>query len=134
MPEQFIGEKKIKSSGKTKEKTPGGVTIMRVEFEDGVVEHFSDLMFGQVVSDESCDLTALRDKRMTPVVEIVLAAMREWGVKVGELPYFSALLNQSLQHNSDQALLKLVGGYMPKPLSLDEVDYVTIDRILKDEK
>lgn len=133
MEEKFIGEKQIKFVSETGEKTPTGTDIVRVEYQDDTIEHFSKLMFEKIVSEEKCDLTKLRDKRLTPVVELVLTILRDWGVKIGELPYFGALINQSLQYNSDEALIKLVSKYMPKPKSLDDVDYITVDRILRDE-
>ena len=130
---KYVGEKQVKQAVMTEEKTPTGIEIVKIEFEDGTAEHFSKLMYEKIVSDEKCDLTKLRDKRMEPVVTIVLGVMRDWGVKIGELPYFASLLNLSLNNNSDQALFKLVSKYMPKPSSLDDIDYVTIDRILRDE-
>lgn len=130
----FIGEKKIKEVIETKEKTPTNIPLLLVEFEDGTKEHYSKIMYEAVKSIEKCDLTQLRDKRVTPVVQVVLSAMRDWGLKIGELPYFASLLNLSLNKNSDEALLKLVSKYGPKPRDLDDIDYVTIDRILKDGK
>lgn len=131
MNKQFIGPKKIRLIEETEEKTAGGYSITKVTYDDNDVEYFSSLMFNKIVSDKPCDLTELRDKRVTPVVEIILAVIRDWGLKVGELSYFSALLNKSLQYNSDQALIGLVSKFMPKPNSLDDVDYATVDRILK---
>jgi hypothetical protein len=129
----YIGDKKIKESKETEEKTISGNPIVEVTFEDKSVQHFSKMMFDKIASKEKSDATQLRDKRLASVLKIVLAVLRDWGVTTGELPYFSVLLNQSLQYNADQALLKLVSKYMPKPKSLDEVDYMTIDRILKDK-
>jgi hypothetical protein len=128
---QFIGGKRIKLIEDTLEKTQGGYEIVKVTFEDNTIEHFSKVMFNKIVSDKACDASELRDKRIQPVVEIILAILRDWGIRTGELPYFSALLNQSLDYNSQQALIKLVSQWMPKPNSLDDVDFITIDRILK---
>lgn len=131
MNKQFIGPKKVKQIDDTEEKTTGGYPIKKVTYEDNTTEFFSELMLHKTLSDKSCDESALRDKRVEPVVEIVLAIFRDWGIKVGELPYFSALLNRSLEYNSNQALISLVAKYMPTPSSLDDVDYTTVDRILK---
>ena len=109
-----------------------GTPIMQVTYDDGKVEHLSKLMFEKVADHKPCDATALRDKRVQPIVKIVLGLLKEWGIKTGELPYFGSLINQSLDYNYNQALLKLVGKYMPTPLTLDDVDYLTIDRILKE--
>ena len=131
---QFVGPKKVKSIKELEEKTPGGHLILEVQFQDFSVEHFSKPMFDAVVSETICDESQLRDRRVFPVVALLLATIRDWGIKVGELPYVSSLLSRSLQDNSDQALIELVSQWMPKPNSLDEVNYLTVDRILKSSK
>lgn len=131
---QFIGDKKIKQTKDTNEKTPGGVEILQVEYEDGLSERFSKLMYDQVVSEESCDLSQLREKRVKYVVSSVLALLREYGVRVGDTPYLSVLLNQSLNFNVEEATKELWGQWMPRPLSLDDVDLVTVDRVLSSQK
>jgi len=128
---QYIGKKKIASVKETDEKTEGGIDVLEINFEDGSVEHFSKLMFDKIVSDKDCDESALRDKRVMPVVAVLLSVLREWGIKTGELPYLSVLLNRSLDYNQNQALIKLLSDWMPKPNSLDDLDLITIDRILK---
>lgn len=132
--DQYIGKKKITSVEETKEKTEGGIDILKVNFEDGTVEHFSKLMFDKIVSEKGCEESELRDKRVMPVVGILLSVLREWGIKTGELPYLSAVLNRSLDYNQSQALIKLLSDWMPKPKSLDDLDYITIDRILKSKE
>lgn len=127
----FIGQKEIEKSEDSGELTPGGVKIIKVEYKDGAVEHLSDLMFEQVVTEEATTPEQLRDKRLQPVVAVVLAALREWGVKMSELGYMSALLNRSLEFNKDTALCELWAEWMPKPLSPDDVDLITVDRLLR---
>lgn len=130
----FIGPKEIKNTEPSGEKTLGGIDIIKVTYVDGKIELISDIMYQKIVSEESCDLSELRDKRVQPVVEVILLIMREWGVKLGELGYISALLNKSLDFNKDSAIQELFSNWMPRPLSLDEVDLVTVDRILKSRK
>lgn len=131
MKPQFIGGKKIKISKELEEKTQGGTPVIKVLYEDGTEEHFSKLAFDLVVDTKPCDLTQLQRKRVEPVVKVLAGVIMEYGIQVGDLDYVSALLNKSLQYNSDQALLMLIGKWMPKPLSLDNVDYITVDRILR---
>jgi len=130
----YIGEKKIKSHRETEERTPRGNSLIEVQFENGDVERYSSLMFEKIISEESCNLSELLDKRIFPVVEEVLGILRDWGVKLGELPYLSLKLNQSLDENAKQAHIELLSQWMPRPLSPDEVDLITIDRILKSKK
>ena len=69
-----------------------------------------------------------------PVVEAVLRIMRDWGIKLSEIPYFSTLLTTSLNYNEDEALKELYSKWLPTLTSLDDIDMVTIDRILKSKK
>lgn len=128
---QFIGPKEVKETEVIKEKTPGGAEIFKVTFVDGTVEHYSSLMFNAISTDKALTLEELRMKRCTPVVEFMLAGFREWGVRISELPFVSALLNQSLEFNKNAALNHLWSAWMPKPLEPDEVDFLTVDRVLK---
>ena len=132
MSKQYIGNRKVKSVKETQNKTAGGINILEVHFEDRI-EKFSKLMFDNIVSEKPCNLTELRDKRVDPVVQIVLAVLREWGIKVGELDNIMLKVNQSLNYNNNQALLKLLGQWMPDPKSLDDVDLLTLDDILRDK-
>jgi hypothetical protein len=134
MDKKYIGNKKIKEVITLEEKTPVGSDIMEVEYVDGTKEVLSKMMYDETVSEKSCDLTDLRDKRIRPVVASVLLIFREWGIKISETAYFSALLNQSLDHNKDEAQKELWKQWKPTLQSLEDVDYITIDRILKSIK
>lgn len=120
---QYIGEKQIKNF-QCDELT------CEVEYEDGGKETLSKMMFDEIVG-EKCDASTLRDKRVRPVVAQVLAVMRIWGIKTGEVGYFSALLNQSLEHNESEALKQLWKTHIPTLQSLDDVDLVAVDKVLK---
>lgn len=121
---RYIGEKEIRDY-------QCGVSLCEVEYIDGKKETLSKIMFDEIVADKKCDATTLRDKRVRPVVAQVLGVMRLWGIKTGEVGYFSALLNQSLQHNEEEALKHLWKGVIPTLESLDDVDLVAIDSVLR---
>jgi hypothetical protein len=131
---QFIGPKTIKEIKTSEEKTPAGSEIVIVDYEDGTKETLTKMMYDEIVSDKSCDLTELRDKRVRPIVATLLLALREWGLKVSELGYMSALLTQSLEANQDEAQKELWLKWIPTLNSLDDVDMLSIDRILKSKK
>jgi hypothetical protein len=133
MPTQWIGNKEIKQTDETDEQTPSGSPVVKVTYQDETVEHLSQMMYEKVVSDKASTLEELRDKRCNPVVTMLLSVLNEWGVKLSELSYLSALMNRSLEYNRDQALNKLWGKWMPKPLAPDEVDMLTVDRVLKND-
>ena len=133
MPDKYIGEKKVANIIDSGTKTHGGVSVVAVLYEDGTKEMISSLMIDKIISEASCDLTALREKRLTPVVEQVLNLLRDWGVKLNELPYMSMLLNQSLDFNQKEALIKLWRSWGPKLQSPDDVDLISVDNVLRSQ-
>ena len=131
---QYIGPKQVKGVRETGETTPTGISLIEVEYEDGLKEMLSKIMYDEIVSDKSCDLTELRDKRVRPVVAHTLALFREWGLKTGEVGYMSVLLNQSLESNETEAVKELWSKWTLPLNSLDDVSLIDIDRVLKSKK
>lgn len=131
---QYIGNKPIKETKTSEEKTPAGSELIEVEYADGSKEILTKMMYDEIVSDKECDLTELRDKRVRPIVASILMAFREWGLKVGETAYMSALLNQSLDANKVEAEKELWLKWIPTLQSLDDVNMLAIDRVLKSKK
>ena len=121
---KFIGDKEIRNCHCEE-------NICEIDYTDGKRETLSKIMFDEIVSEEKCDATTLRDKRVRPVVAQVLGVMRLWGLKTGEVGYFSALLNQSLMNNENEAMKHLWKGVIPTLQSLDDVNLVAIDQVLK---
>lgn len=121
---KYIGDKQIKNYHCDE-------MTCEVEYTDSKKETLSKIMFDEIVAEDKCDATTLRDKRVRPVVAQVLGVMRLWGIKTGEVGYFSTLLNQSLMNNENEALKQLWKGVIPTLQSLDDVDLGAVDRILK---
>ena len=126
----FIGSKEIKSTRDYKDE----VELIEVTFADDTVELFSKKMYEVMVTDAACDLTELREKRITPIVQEVLKTLRDWGIRLSELPYFGAVLNNSIDQNTNEALIELWGQHMPKPLAPDEVSLIIVDKVLKQKR
>lgn len=124
----YIGTKKIKE---TKEVKLDELDLVEISFEDGTKETLSKLMYDATVSETQCDATKLREKRITPVVEGLLKVLRDWGIKTNELSYMSAVLNTSLMENEKAALKELWLPWAPTINTMDDVDLITIDRVLK---
>lgn len=124
MSTKYIGDKEIKDY-QCNELT------CEITYSDGKTETLAKIMFDEIVSEEKCDATTLRDKRVRPVVAQVLGVMRLWGIKTGEVGYFSALLNQSLEHNESEALKHLWKGVNSTLQSLDDISLVDVDLVLK---
>src|SRR3990167_6477355 len=126
---KFIGDRKIKSTTTLDEKTPGGQPLIRVEYASGEIEILSKLMFDHVARKHSISASELRDLRLSKLVETTLTLCRDWGIKVGETPYYGQLLNQSLNYNIIQAELILWGEWTQKPRERDDVSLVDVDRV-----
>lgn len=123
----YIGQKQIENTQRTN-------NLVSVEYQDGTKEILSELMFDKIVSEEPCDLTALREKRIQPVVVEILKVMRNWGVKLGELEYLSILLQTSIEENQKAALKELWRPLLPNLQTTDDVDLITVDTVLKSIK
>lgn len=122
----YIGQKKIKEFKEEGE-------IVKITYEDNTTGILTKKMFEIVKSEETCDLTQLRDKRVEPIVKEVLEVLRDWGIRASELPYFFTKINESLVYNEDQAIL----GLWQKEndiKSLEEVDLLMVDKVLKNKK
>lgn len=127
----WVGDKKIKGTTVLEEKTPAGVDLIEVEYTNGKKEVFSKTMLDVMVHTKACDASELQERRIHPVVGSMLAMLREYGVKVGELSYMSTLLNQSMNNNKDEAEKELWSKFLPTIQSLDDVDLITVDRVLR---
>jgi hypothetical protein len=68
------------------------------------------------------------------MVKEVLTFLRNWGIKINELPYFSAVLNTSLDENEKAALKKLWLPWIPTINEIDDVNLIAIDQVLKNGK
>src|SRR3990167_10441581 len=126
----FIGQKQIKKI-KEGERTQNGIDVVETFYEDNTSEVLSKLMYDKIVSEESCDLTQLRDKRLEPLVRETLVVLRNWGIKLSELTAFYALLNLSMQNNEKEALLELWREVIPTLQDPDDIDLISVDILLK---
>ncbi len=121
----FIGPKKTKNIIEVD-------GLVDVEYEDGSKETMTKLMYNICLADEQCDLTALREKRIKPIVKAMLTILRDWGIKLSELSYMSAVLNESWMKSEEEALRLLWSKYQPNIKSVEDVDLIMIDKVLKE--
>lgn len=126
----FIGQKQIKKI-KEGERTQNGIEVVEIFYEDNTSEFLSKLMYDKIVSEEACDLTQLRDKRLEPLVKETLVVLRNWGIKLSELTAFYALLNLSMQNNEKEALLELWRDVIPTLQDPDDIDLINVDLVLR---
>lgn len=121
----FIGPKEVKVNIELIDKTPKGTNLLEVEYVDGTKEVISKSMYDLLISETSYDLTTLRERRVYPVAKEVLSVLLEYGIKISELQFFSAILSNSIDHNRKEAIAKLFG----KPE--DDVTTIDIDKLLR---
>jgi uncharacterized membrane-anchored protein YjiN (DUF445 family) len=129
----YIGGKKIKEA-KPAEKTSNGIEVVDVVYTDNSVETLSKLMYDKITSEKSCDLTTLRERRMEPVVQEMLAVLMKWGIKTSELQYMSVLLNTSLQESEKEAIKELWLPLIPNLKDIEDVDLIAVDKVLRAKK
>lgn len=129
----YIGKNEVKSTA-VAEKTVGGIDVVEVTYMNGEKEYLSKLLYDKVVSGAISDDTNLRDKRIIPMVEATLVLLRDWGIKLSELPYFSAMLNNSIEKNHQEALNELWKPWVYNINHPEQVDMIAMDRVLRTKK
>lgn len=123
---KYVGDKEVLAVEVCEESTPLLGKIVNVKFADGSSQVLTEKMYQNVVSDTPCDLSALRDKRVTPIVKEILVLLRESNLRIDEVDYMCALLVSSINKSSEDASNKLWnvkdGG---------ERTFLDIDEVLK---
>ena len=67
-PAVFVGPREVKTVEAIPEKYNGTIELVNVTYVDGSTETLSKKLYDASVTPEATDLTALRDKRLQPVV------------------------------------------------------------------
>lgn len=116
---KYLGPHQIEELVEQEVKTPLGKSVYEVKFkqtfaEDGrettpAPELYTEKMLAVATSDESTDLTSLRDKRMKNVVSDILYVLAEYNIRYSEFEYMSGLLTASNNDNMGKAAEKMFG-------------------------
>ena len=116
---KYLGPHQIAELVEEEVKTPLGKSVYEVKFkktfaEDGrettpAAELYTEKMLAIAASDESTDLTSLRDKRMKSVVSDILYILAEYNIRYSEFEYMSGLLTASNNDNVAKAAEKMFG-------------------------
>jgi len=83
----YIGEKEVKGFSETGDRTPGGSTMVKVEYVDGSSDVMSHTRYLTVVGEEKLDATQLRDKLAKRVASMIYGVLHEYDVKLGEVDF-----------------------------------------------
>jgi len=133
---QFIGPVKIEEINEMEYKTPAGQVVYKVLCDDGRVRIITEKQIETSVTDEVSDWTSLRERRMFPLAEKVLAMMLEYNMAVGDMEHLFLTVGRSVDESFNQAASILWHGddtnYTPgSETNGDERVFVQADKVLK---
>jgi hypothetical protein len=106
---KFIADKKIKQVVSLDEKTYLGNDRIEVEFDDDTKTIYPKEVFEQIVSDESYDLTTLREKIVNPLIIKIISLLADYEITQEDTNYLLSRIPNILQGNLDKAIEKLFG-------------------------
>lgn len=106
---KFIADKKIKQVVSLDEKTYLGNDRVEVEFDDDTKTIYPKEVFEQIVSDESYDLTTLREKIVNPLIIKIISLLADYEITQEDTNYLLSRIPNILQGNLDKAIEKLFG-------------------------
>ena len=90
-------------------KTPSGLEMVKVVFEDGNFEIMPKKRFEMIVTDEVGDLTAIRNKIRTQIGSTMFSLLHEYGIKVGEVDSVLDEIAQLVNNGVTKALNQVLG-------------------------
>lgn len=121
----YIGPKEVKSVDPIEEKYNGTIELVNVTYADGTQQALTKKMVDSCTTDESTDLTSLRDKRVQPVVAGILELMLEWGVALSEVNFITNSIALSVNASMNAATQKFWGK------AEQDLDLIEVDKVLK---
>ena len=117
---KYIGAKKISDLELSVEKTLLGKEMYLVKYYDNFPE---ELLPGEVikiiVTKQPTDATTLRDLKVKPVVEKILAILAESDLRLEESQYALDLTAKSVVENIQRVFTKLWGKEYPERTMMD---------------
>jgi hypothetical protein len=113
----YIGDKVI--NGESSE----GDGFVMVSFEDKTSETFGNEMFEAIKSNESCDASALRDKRVVFLAGKILELLLKYNMKLSEYEFLMMTIKGSLDENIRKSN-EIVWGKMASEKTMLDIDNV----------
>lgn len=131
MQEQYIADKKILGVTESEIKTPGGVNMIKVLFEDNTFEVMPRMRFEIVVSDKMSDATTVQNSIKDAVGKSLFLVMHEYGVKTGEidgvLDQCTEFVNNGLKKASD-----ILFGFERADITLNTINHILLEQHAKE--
>jgi hypothetical protein len=106
---KFVGLNKIKSISISDEKSYLGSDKISIVFENSTIGSYPKWMFELIVQDKECDLNKLRELRVNPTLEKIIAILAEAELTQDEIMYSLQRLPNILGSNLDKAKEILFG-------------------------
>lgn len=131
MQEQYIADKKILGVTESEIKTPGGVNMIKVLFEDNTFEVMPRMRFEIVVSDKMSDATTVQNSIKDAVGKSLFLVMHEYGIKTGEidgvLDQCTEFVNNGLKKASD-----ILFGFERADITLNTINHILLEQHAKE--
>lgn len=129
--EQFIADKKVLGVTESELKTPGGINMIKVLFEDNTFEIMPKMRFEIVVSDKISDATTVQNSIKDAVGKSLFLVMHEYGIKTGEidgvLDQCTEFVNNGLKKASD-----ILFGFERADITLNTINHILLEQHAKE--
>lgn len=125
----YFGPLKIKEMNGLADKTYLGNPRIRIVFENGEESEMPLEMFEKVASTTATDLTNLRDKKVKPIIEKMMAILVESELAVEDVAY---IIGNKLPFSLNDALDRANEKMWGKPQY--KLSYMDIEKVLRKEK
>jgi hypothetical protein len=106
---KFIGAEEIESVCVSEKKTPMGAAVIEFTFKTGKMALIPEKTAPYVISDKATDLTAVQEKRMTPVIRECMSIIMEYDLDFGDLESLVKQLHSNLTFQFTRAENSLWG-------------------------
>lgn len=124
-PKSFIGPKEVASVEDIQEKQNGTIDLVKVTYADQTTETITKRLYDASVTSEATDLTALRERRLQPIVTAILELLLEWGVGLSDINFITQSISLSVNSSMNFAATKLWGK------TERELTLLDLDKVLK---
>ena len=136
--QKFYGPKKVMTITKLDWKTPGGVDMLRVLFDDGQEETLSQKSLDTFLKDETTDFNKLAELKYGVISKEFIDVMLEYNLTFSEIKGVFEFSKQKIFQSFDRAAnflwFKSDKDWVPGSSSTDYFDLSTADNILKNIK
>ncbi|MEK6830168.1 MAG: hypothetical protein AABY15_08695 [Nanoarchaeota archaeon] len=114
----YIGQKRIESYSDRGDR-------IAVVYKNGSTETFKKELFEEIKTSSPIDANSLQDKRVFPIVKMILELMLDWDIKIEDFEYILSKTRQSVEEGLVKANEKLWGN------KIHDRKFSDVDKVLK---